>query len=269
MKKITLFFIIALLAFQTVHAQTRRVREKVAEDKSSSPSSASSGRTLSASSPSGPDWDPDFENSFFGAMILEGIVYGIGYAGYGVYKGFWYGQQAVMEKREDRPELVSLQGTLSGGFDSQRNTFMASPAIRGNYGIFASDLRYVNMSDVTGKLHSIDWQVLMLRLPIRSVKLEYGLGFSYFISPSKVYFEQSLGFDWGFLKNRAALQGQYRWSQHTNVGRYRSEYAIDLDAEVARRGNLRFCPFVGYASYQYFDDIHFDYIRLGLKVKLF
>jgi hypothetical protein len=269
MKKVTLITIIALLVFQSAHAQTRNVREKVSEDKSSSQPSSSGSRTSSASSPSGPEWDPDFENSFFGDLLLQGIVYGVGYAGFGVYKGFWHGQQAVMNHREDRPELVSLQGTLSGGFDSQHNTFMASPAIRGNYGIFASDLRYVHMRDVTGKLNAIDWQVLMLRLPIRSLKLEYGLGFSYFISPSKVYFEQSLGFDWGFLKNRAALQGQYRWSQHTNVGRYRSENAIDLDAEVARRGNLRFCPFVGYASYQYFDDISFDYIRLGLKVKLF
>ncbi len=263
MKKVTLFFIIALLAFQTVHAQTRRVREKVAEDKSSARSYSSNS---SSSSTSEPDWEPDFDDASLADIVAGAVFYVTGYA---IYKGFWYGQQAVMEKREDRPELVSLQGTLSGGFDFQRNTFMASPAVRGNYGIFASDLRYVNMSDVTGKLHSIDWQVLMLRLPIRSLKLEYGLGFSYFISPSKAYFEQSFGFDWGFLKNRAALQGQYRVSQNTNVGRYRSEYAIDLDAEVARRGNLRFCPFVGYANYQYFDDIHFDYIRLGMKVKLF
>jgi hypothetical protein len=67
----------------------------------------------------------------------------------------------------------------------------------------------------------------------------------------------------------AALQGQYRVSQNTNAGRYRSEYAIDLDAEVARRGKLRFCPFVGYASYQYFDDINFDFVRLGMKIKMF
>jgi hypothetical protein len=119
-------------------------------------------------------------------LLIEGLAYGIGYTGYAAYKGFWYGQNSVMQHREERPELVSLQGTLSGGFDYQSNTFMASPALRGNYGIFASDLRYVNMSDVTGKLHSIDWQVLMLRLPIRSLKLEYGLGFSYFLSPSKV-----------------------------------------------------------------------------------
>lgn len=269
MKKFTLIAVLTLLALPSVHAQTRHVREKVAEDKSSSASSASHSSTSSASSPSAPEWDPDFGDSFFGDLLLQGIVYGVGYAGYGVYKGFWHGQQAVMDHREDRPELVSLQGSLSGGFDFKRNTFMASPAIRGNYGIFASDLRYVNMRDATGMLHAIDWQVLMLRLPIRSLKLEYGLGFSYFISPSKVYFEQSLGFDWRFLKDRASLQGQYRWSQNTNVGRYRSEYAIDLDAEVARRGNLRFCPFVGYASYQYFNEINFDYLRLGMKIKLF
>ena len=263
MKKFTLFSIIAFLAFQPVLAQTRSVREKVEADKLSSGNSPS---YSSRSSTSEPDWEPDFSDAGLGEMIAGALVYVTGYA---VYKGFWHGQYAVMQQRENRPELVSLQGSLSGGFDHQSNTFLASPAIRGNYGIFASDLRYVNMSDVTGKLHAVDWQVLMLRLPVRSFKLEYGIGFSYFISPSKVYFDQSLGFDWSLLQNRAALQGQYRWSQDTSVGRYRSEYAIDLDAEVARRGNLRFCPFVGYAHHQYFDEITFDYIRLGMKIKLF
>ncbi len=266
MKKFTLCSIIALLAFQSVLSQTRRVREKVEEDRQSTSNYSSYSSSSSGSSSSGPDWEPDFDGASLGDIVAGAIFYVTGYA---VYKGFWYSQYAVMEKREKRPELVSLQGMLASGFDYQRNTFMASPAIRGNYGIFASDLRYVNMRDVTGKLHSIDWQVLMLRLPIRNFKLEYGLGFSYFISPTKVYFEQSLGFDWSFLNNMAGLQGHYRVSQNTNVGRYRSEYAIDLDAEVARRGNLRFCPFVGYAHYQYYDDIHFDFIRLGMKVKMF
>jgi hypothetical protein len=265
MKKLTLFGLMAVFAFHAALSQTRRVREKVSEDKQSSSSFDGYNAYSSDSSAS----ESDSESSYLAVMLLEGMVYGIGYAGYGIYKGFANGQQAVMQHRDLRPELVSLQISAVAGFDYQSNTFLASPAIRGNYGIFASDLRYINMSDVTGRLHSVDWQVLMLRLPIQSFKLEYGLGFSHFISPSKSYFEQSLGFDWSFLQSRAALQGQYRWSQDTSVGRYRQEYAIDFDAEVARRGNLRFCPFVGYAHYQYFEEIPFDFIRLGMKIKLF
>ncbi|GAO27860.1 hypothetical protein [Geofilum rubicundum] len=265
MKKFTLFSLMAVLTFHSALSQTRRVREKVSEDKRSSSSLDGYHAYSSDASAS----ESDSESSYLAVMLIEGLVYGIGYAGYGIYKGFWNGQQAVLQHRDLRPELVSLQISAVGGFDYQSNTFLASPAIRGNYGIFASDLRYINMSDVTGRLHSVDWQVLMLRLPIQSFKLEYGLGFSHFISPSKTYFVQSLGFDLGFLQNRAALQGQYRWSQKTSVGRYRQEYALDFDAEVARRGNLRFCPFVGYVHYQYFQEIPFDFIRLGMKIKLF
>jgi len=260
-KNIFLPIIISLL-FHTSFCQTRSVREKVKQDKDYD---RSDGHLYSAQ-PSDPLWEPDFYDLGFGEMVAQAFVYVTIYA---AYKGLWYGQYAVMQHRDERPELVSLQGSLSGGYNYQNNVFLINPSVRVNYGIFASDLRYINIQDVTGKMHSLDWQVLMLRLPIRSFKLEYGLGFSYFLSPSKIYFEQSFGFDWSLFNNKAGLQAQFRKSQNTFIGLYRKEYTIDIDAKVAQRGRLGFYPFLGYSRHEYFNDINFDFIRMGMKVRLF
>ena len=262
MKRLSFIILISVLFSSVTVAQTRAVREKVKADKQSSHSGRRSTSTASA-----PSWEPDFDDGGLGEMIVGALVYVTGYA---VYKGFWHGQHAVMAKREKYPELVSIQGTLSSGFNFNDSGWMMESGVQGNYGIFASHLRYLNLKDVTGRLHSIDWQVLKLRIPISSFRFEYGIGFSHFISPSKTYFDSSLGFEGDLFKRNLHLQGIYRWSQDTGGGyRYRQEYAIDAAAQVAKVGSLRIYPFVGYSHFSYFESIDFKYFRLGVKLRIF
>lgn len=262
MQRLSVIVLISVFFSSVTGAQTRAVREKVKADKQSSHTSQ-----RSATSSSAPSWEPDFEDAGLAEMVVGALVYVTGYA---VYKGFWHGQHAVMEKRERYPELVSIQGALASGFNFGDSGWMLESGVQGNYGIFASHLRYLNVKDVTGRLQSIDWQVLKMRIPISSFRLEYGIGFSHFISPSKTYFDSSLAFDGDLFKKKLHLQGSYRWSQNTNVGgRYRQEYAIDAAARLAKVGSLGIYPFMGYSHFSYFEAIDFKYLRLGIKLRIY
>src|SRR5690554_4039203 len=75
------------------------------------------------------------------------------------------------------------------------------------------------------------------------------------------------GFVWDLWDNRVQLEGRFRNSADTSVGRYRVEYSGDLGWEAARLGCFRLMTFAGYSKYTYFDDIDFSYLRLGLKLR--
>lgn len=119
-------------------------------------------------------------------------------------------------------------------------------------------------------MQTIDWQVLLIRLPIANAKFEYGLGLSHFISPSKTYFDQSVGFDWCFFKSKANVFAQYRWSQNSQIGgRYRLESSFEFDYEVVRKGKFRLSPSIGFVHQNYFDVDQFNFMKVGIKVRLF
>lgn len=261
------FAIIVFSLFVTFHfgyTQTRSVNEKVTKDKQASRSELKSSSTSSS-------WVSNDDDDGSGNLLVDIFVVPVVEAvTFIFYKGFRDAHQAVMNNYSTYPDLVSFQGTLGSGFNFDDNGFTIIPAVRGNYGLFATDLRYVNMRDVTGRLQSIDWQVLMFRVPVKNIRLEYGLGFSHVMSPSKTYFDSSLGFDGNFLDYALNIQGQYRWSQKTSFGsRYRQEYSIEAGLQVAQSRRLRVVPFIGYSHFNYFNEIDFNYLKAGIKLRIF
>ncbi|HLW08529.1 MAG TPA: hypothetical protein VKY45_13310, partial [Marinilabiliaceae bacterium] len=183
-----------------MEGQVREIKSTIESDKgglSSSYSGSSSSSSYSA---------PDFEDGI-AAFLVGSFFY---YTFYGTYLGLRHGQYLMQERREFHPETFSLQGSLMSGFDFPHSGTTLTSFLRGNWGLFASDMRYLTTSDVTGRLNVWDWQILMLRFPIRNLKLEYGLGFSHIFTPSKTYFEQSTGIDYCFLNRKATMQAGYR-----------------------------------------------------------
>ncbi|MFW5889935.1 MAG: hypothetical protein ACOCTO_00940, partial [Marinilabiliaceae bacterium] len=203
-----------------------------------------------------------------GEYIVTNLTY---YTFYGAYKGFEYGQTFMQYRRDEHPETFSFQTDLTSGFNTgSDNALLLSPSLRVNWGLFASDIRYLYTDDVTGSLKSLDWQVIKLRFPISNFKIEYGIGFSHVISPSETYFEQSAGFDWCFFDRKTTLEGQYRWSGTTSSGeRYRQEGSVSIDHEVTRFGNFRFAPLIGFTYQDYFNSTQFRFVRIGLRLRIF
>jgi hypothetical protein len=263
MKRIHLILAFIVL-INPVFSQVRNVRENVEKDKKErNEQRATERRTSSGPSTSAPSIDDDIT---FGEFIAYSIAF---FTVYGAYVGVHHAQIAMLNRSVKHPEIISVEGTMAAGLDLS-NAFLLAPAVRGNYGLFASDVRFTLLNDVTGTLQTINWQILKLRIPIRNIKLEYGLGFSHFVSPSKTYFEQVVGFDWCFINRKATLQGEYRCSEDSSFGdRYRQEYNLSLDYEMLYNGAFRFAPFVGFAHQNYFEQDRFNFFKAGIKVRLF
>ncbi len=243
-------------------AQVRDVRSNIEKDKSENPAVPISYQESHTTSYSPPDLSDGFA-----AFIFESLFY---YTAYGAYRGLRHGQSLMQERRYNHPETFSLEGNLITSFDFRNNAVMLSPSVRGNWGLFATDIRFNYTMDVTGDLHALDWQVLKLRLPLGNVTFDYGIGFSHVFSPSKTYFDQATGFDWYFLNRKATIQGQYQWSQRTSLGsRYRQESRIKACYEVASSGRFRFSPSVGFEFQDYFGTTQFRFVQIGLTVRLY
>jgi hypothetical protein len=250
------------LCFNSV-AQVRDVRSNIEKDKSERKSGYSNVPREKRSDSFSP---PDISEGL-GAFLAGSLFY---YTIYGVFYGLDQAQYAMQLRRFDHPETFSLQGELSAGFDIQNNGFLSLPSVRGNWGLFSSHLSFRQIHDVTGNLQSLDWQVLKLRMPLKNLKLEYGLGFSHVFSPSRTYFEQSAGFEWCLLNRKLTLQGEHLWSLKTNLEhRFRKETSVNADYEVGRTGDLRLCPAVGYTFQEYFGSTRFHFFKMGLIVRLF
>ena len=253
-------FIISLNAA----AQVRDIRANIENDQSDE-SSFSTCRGASSSSSS--SYSPPELGDGLAEFLLGNLFY---YTAYGVYKGLAYGQWLMQTRREKYPEIFSLEANLRAGFDFRQNTQLLSPSLKGNWGLFATELYVRAINDVTGRLHTLDWQVLKLRCPISQVKVEYGLGFSHVFSPSKTYFDQSAGVEWCLLNRKLTLQGACQWSQKTTLGaRYRQEGRVQASYELAQSGRFRFAPSLGFVDQDFFGTTRFRFWQLGLRIQLF
>ena len=263
MKKKNLLFILFTLIVSLSEGQVREIKSNIQTDKKEV---SIRPRHSSASSNAVSYSAPNFEDGI--AEFLVGSFFY--YTFYSAYLGAHQAQGYMQDRREFHPETFSLQGSILGGFDFPHKATTLASSVRGNWGIFASDMRYLHTNDVTGNLNVWDWQILLLRFPIRNIKLEYGIGFSHIFNPSKTYFEQSTGVDYCFLYRRATLQAGYRWTAKTKIGeRFREELSLQVDYEIAHSSLFRFSPSIGFTRQNHFATTHFNLFTVGLRIRRF
>lgn len=262
--RLSLLLILLFWGFST-SGQVRDIKSNIAQDDEED---EKSDFQEYYSQSAGDGWERPSLGEDLGEYLATNLAY---YTFYGAYKGIEYGQTFMQYRRDEHPETFSFQSDLTSGFNTgNNNTLMLSPSLRVNWGLFASDIRYLYTDDVTGSLESLDWQVIKLRVPFKNVKLEYGIGFSHVFSPSRTYFEQSGGFDWCFFDRKTTLQGQYRWSGKNNSGeRYRQEASVSIDHEVTRFLNFRIAPLIGFTYQDYFNSTQFRLVQIGLRFRIF
>ncbi|ASB48914.1 hypothetical protein [Alkalitalea saponilacus] len=260
-RKVILLLVFLAISILPNMAQVRDVRENVSKDRSSSRSSSWGNAKPSSSRSS---YQSDDDNLVWFEMMAF-LFRGVGELAYVVADA----QRNTVYQRLYRPELVSLQATTKAGIDFRSNAYMINPGIRGNRGLFATEFNWLYVNDITGGMSIIDWQVLIIRIPIRSIKFDYGIGFSYFTDPEYTYFDQSFGFEKTFTGGNINLQGQYKWSNKSNFGpRYREVFSIEGDFYLTNLGRFRLSPFLGYNYQNYFNSTSFNFITLGVKFRL-
>lgn len=234
----------------SVYAQVSDINKNVEKDKSNKSSTSSSSYSENESSNNGA--------GFFG-FVIEVFAHTIGAA-----------QMAALENKDLYPERVSLEtfGTFGTEISSSANYF--ETGIRGNWGIFATDFRYSNLNDFSGDLKSIDWLVVVFRIPIKNFKIDYGLGFISLIDLDQSYFKSSIGFDLMLHEIGLNINSVYQWSEQTSLGsRYKRNFDFSVDFNVFTHQHLHISPIIKYSYQNYFGETEFSIFSAGAVVRLF
>lgn len=179
-------------------------------------------------------------------------------------------QVAALENKELYPERISLESFSTFGTELTGGTNYFKTRVRANWGIFGSDFTYSKLMDPTGDLNSIDWLVAVFRLPIRSFKIDYGIGFISLADLDKSYFKSSIGFDWRIPSAGLNVSSAYQWSERTSLGsRYKRNFIMRVDFSSYNYRKLHISPLVEYTYQNYFNETEFSLYSLGVVIRLF
>jgi len=207
------------------------------------------------------------DQSFGDALLADlfmGIVQGVAQ---GVAFATVEAQKSVLQKADRIPNLTSLEAGLE--YSTNLSELAFNPSLRGNWGLFATDFRYSLLHDNTGTLKSLDWQVLMLRIPIQNLKLNYGIGFTTLLEPKTTYFESSTGFDLALWQNRINISSAYRWTaKKSEDTRYRQEFKLMGNYRIWQKGRFHLSPSVGVTYQEYFQEHHYLFFSVGVKLRI-
>jgi len=254
--KFILFVCPLMFTSLTVYSQVQNIKKSVQNDKNTSYTYSSS-RTSYSSQNSYTD-RTSFKESLTND-IFSGIFYGLTFISVKA-------QKSVLSNKESHPNLVSLQADLDYGTNFSELTF--NPSFRANWGLLATDFRYALLHDNTGSLESLDWQVLILRIPIKNIKLNYGIGFTSLMSPKSTYFESSTGFDLNLYQRRINLSGNYRWTSRKMDYRYRQEVKFIGDYLIMQKNRFSLSPMIGITYQEYFKQDNYLLFNVGVRIRL-
>ncbi|WP_430817321.1 hypothetical protein [Carboxylicivirga sp. RSCT41] len=245
--KPTILLVIILISGLS-NAQVSDIKRKVRSDTKSSSYSTQSRTSYNRSS----------DDDYLMTEIANGIASCVAWASIEA-------QRNVLQNENRYPNTVSLEAILDYGTNLSELTL--NPTLRGNWGIYASELRYHVLHDYTGSLESLDWQVLILRVPIRNFKANYGIGFTSLFSPQTTYAESSTGFDLCLLERKLKLTANYRWTFRRNSERYRQEFKFTADYLMMQKGNFHLSPIIGVTYQNYFNEDEFWFFNCGVRLR--
>ena len=111
---------------------------------------------------------------------------------------------------------------------------------------------------------------MVIRIPIKNFKIDYGLGFISILEQDQTYFNSSLGFDWRLPDLGINIASAYQWSQKTSLGsRYKRGFILRADYEIYGYKKLHLSPMLEYAYQNYFEETSFSLISVGVILRVF
>jgi len=253
MKKIPyILLVIIVFVAHSAFCQIDDIHRNVEKDKNSSPQSDGNSNSF----------ESDDSNTFGEEMILLMFK--------GMYLALMYGNEKSLENVEDFPERRSLEAYGSFGIDYNRVTECYVQTIKGNYGIFSTELSFKQLRDISENINTVDWQVIKFRIPIHNVVPEFGFGFSYLPQHDYSYFESSLALDWYIRNPKITISPSIRSTAKGNSGsKFRRMYSIRADYELVQYRIFHASPFLEYSYHDYFSETNFSVFSLGIMFRLY
>ncbi|MEQ9425262.1 MAG: hypothetical protein RJQ09_12635 [Cyclobacteriaceae bacterium] len=183
------------------------------------------------------------------------------------------GQKDQLAQRFDQPYRVSLEASLSGGYDNSEGTYLFLPSFRGNWGLFSTALRSNRMQDRTGQFQTLDWQVIQFNfVNLPKFTMRFGQGFSYVQDIDDVYHESTVGFEVHLKERRMNPSLEFRWSNDYSTDVVpRFEVNPSIDFQLMQSGKFKIHAMAGYLFQRYIgeqagDHVPFHFIQTGLNL---
>lgn len=230
--RFVLFSFVSILFFFSAlssQAQVGKAKEKARSYKSgstsgNSPSSSSTRGGFTLSGDSGSSFGEDFLISIVGEILILPM------------KALYLGQADQLFLAHADDWRISFEGRMLGGYGPLENVALIQPQVRGNWGLFSTQLRYNRIFDNTGVLSTWDWQIIQFNfLNHQEIRWVVGLGLSHEIEFDDTYFEGSSSLT-VFLADRVwAPTVEYRWTGDTTP---RQEFSAILDYRPNNQNNI-------------------------------
>ena len=177
----------------------------------------------------------------------------------------------MLERKEAEPWLVGLDLSLNGAYNSDNTTTLLLPSIRGNWGLFSTQMRWNNLQDNTGSFKTFDWQIIQFNV-VSTPKANFriGTGISVIKETSETVNEHFMGLDLHFKERKINPTVEFRWSENYETNSTpRFEFNIGSEFNIATYGRFDLNVMAGYLYQKYYSDISFHLIRTGINIHIY
>ena len=247
--KLASFLVLSILLCHIGTAQIREVESRASSYKSSSSSKGSSSDSHSSNF--------DSDDYFFMFDLLFEMFRPM-------VKGISLAQRRQLEQASSYAWRTGVEFNLYGGLNFSQPYLFNSQVIRGNYGLFSTQIRRFSLSDVSGSFNTIDWQVVQLNL-INTQKVRWilGGGFSHEIAVDQEHFEWTSELH-VLIKKSLVPRIAYRRSDD---GYPRREFSVMIEYRPFSERKSQFAFDAGYLHQKVYG-LPFDFTSFGISYYL-
>jgi len=177
----------------------------------------------------------------------------------------------LLARKREEPWLVSLEGILHAGYYTKFSTINLLPSLRGNWGLFSTQIRLNRLQDRTGFYKTLDWQILQLNLVARPmVGFRVGVGTMHEYETDQTHTEYFFGLDFHFNDRKINPVVEYRLAKdYGSDTTPRWEINTRVDYLVMTVGRFDINLMAGFVFQQYYSTIDFYFFQTGLNILLY
>ncbi len=182
-----------------------------------------------------------------------------------------FGHREMLARRYDEPWLLSVDVGLHAGYYGHEHATILSPSVRGNWGLFSSQIRYNKFQDFTGSFPTLDWQVIQFNIVAQpKVNFRMGMGFMHEVENDDSFPEHFAGLELHFANRKINPTLEYRWASDYETGRTaRTEINTRIDFRIARYGKTSINLMAGFLYQKYYEQVNFYFAQTGLTFNLY
>lgn len=184
--------------------------------------------------------------------------------------------KSMLDRRDDEPWLVSIDANLNGGYYTNESTSIALPSIRGNWGLFSTQLRWNRIQDLTGAFKTFDWQIIQFNL-VATPKVNFRLGTGISVlkdagidGDDVTVNEHFAGLELHFNDRQINPMLEFRWSRNYDTGSTpRFEMNVGSDFRIGTFGKFDVNLMGGFLYQKYYSETNFYFIQTGINLHFY